>query len=62
MDLDLYIQNLLTLKTEMESIAGQWDGHEPGIFEERADMADGIIATVDELISQINELNEPLPF
>jgi len=47
------------LKKQMEDIAGEWDGDESGLAEERAQTANDIlekIAEIEKLDAEINEL------
>lgn len=52
------IKNLEKIKEWAEEIAGEWNGDESGIQEERADQAKDIIEAVDNLINLINGMDE----
>lgn len=49
---------LQTLITQMEEIAGEWNGDEAGRQEERAHIAEDIIEKAKELIDLLEELDE----
>jgi hypothetical protein len=52
------MEYLLKLKARMEEISGMWNGDESGLAEDRAHIADEIIAEVDKLIELLKELEE----
>jgi len=48
--------DLANLRDYAEEIAGEWNGDEPGIQEERAECANEIIEKIDELVLLLKEL------
>lgn len=52
-------QSLIKLKQELEDIAGEWDGKEAGLKEERAQIAREAIIHVIKLILLLDELKDP---
>jgi hypothetical protein len=51
-------KELQTLIKQMEEIAGEWNGDEPGRPEERAHIAEDIIEKTKELLDLLEELDE----
>jgi hypothetical protein len=47
---------LAELKTKLEGIAGEWNGDNPSIQEDRAHAATEAITAIDELTELLNEL------
>ena len=50
-------ESLMRLKEKLEDIAGEWDGNESGLKEERAEIAREAIVHTTKLILLLNELN-----
>jgi hypothetical protein len=53
-----YEQMLKELKERMQTLAGAWNGDEPGVQEDTAHLAMDIIAKVGELEELLLELEE----
>lgn len=50
--------DLARLKQWAEGIAGQWNGDEPGLQEDRASIANEIIEKANELQDLLDEISE----
>lgn len=51
------IDHLKVVRDEAEKVAGQWNGDDSGLMEDKAHCAIEIVDTCDKLIVLINELN-----
>jgi len=50
------LKTLEKLKSDLEEIAGEWNGDEPGLLEDRAHIALEAIESVVKAINQIEEV------
>jgi hypothetical protein len=55
---DMETKYLTTLRSDMEDIAGQWNGDNPGLAEDRAHAATEAIEHIDALVELLAELYE----
>jgi len=57
-------KTLKDIKAEAEQVAGEWNGDEPGVLEDRANIAGDILEAVknlEELLAELNSEENELP-